>query len=205
VIVGVVLAYRKPIFTATLILLFLAQMKKVRIDWRVVGPDARYWSASRWVQWSMVRPWFSSSQVSAKGPRPGASPPTPALRGRAPIFLTQISVYPCSQAQKGHPPKGGQFFPGGFGEFRQDSNVFVSLPKIPKVAFIKSPSYVSSGEDHCCRHLANNGFAGRGVAGTPLLDTAVVRTGTASVLTEKTRCCRYTGRLYRVAAAVALA
>ena len=55
VIVGVVFACRKPICTATLILLFLAQMKNVRIRCRVVGPEARYSSTSCCVQSVTVR------------------------------------------------------------------------------------------------------------------------------------------------------
>lgn len=42
VIVGVVFACLKPICTTTLNLLFLAQMKNVRIRCRVVGPEAKY-------------------------------------------------------------------------------------------------------------------------------------------------------------------
>jgi hypothetical protein len=38
-----------------LILLFLAQMKKVRIEWRVVGPEVRYSSTFCWVQVAAVR------------------------------------------------------------------------------------------------------------------------------------------------------
>ncbi len=36
------MACRKSIFTERLILLLFAQIKNVRIKWRVVGPDARY-------------------------------------------------------------------------------------------------------------------------------------------------------------------